>query len=914
MTLLIGIMKNLDFNFFKNHKTRLPHHSKKLIFLIFFGLFFFAAPALADETRTIRLKVAAFDQVLFDDNFIVQACPDSENGTNYTANGWCAVEQIVSSQGWNATSTWYSYGVMLNGINQYDGSDGNYWLWFSDTEPGTTALNQHILSDNEKLLLVFGTGPLKITASSVSPPINSTTTVNVFYFDAFAWQWSPAADSVFALSGQKIPSANGSYELWTATSSPYEITAKKPGFLDSNSITIVPQLPNINIKLRIETTSSTLADKNMTVWACEKNNGGGTYTLNGRCALDQSGLQTSWTDWGGDSFLDAIGDYSNNQNGNGIYWLWFNDLNYGQTSLNNHILTPDEELLLTYGKYPLRIQTATTTPYINGTSTLTLEQFGFDANWNAAWPGAATSTFVINGQEIQSADGSYSFLIATTTPYSVTGRKEGFLDSPVLILNSIAQNQETQNSQTGQAGGQESAPAGGGSGSGSTINNLPRSINVEKAVSFLSLNQKSDGSIGSSNFYSDWSAIALSAYGNNETKNKLKNYLIGAGYSINSNSRTTDLERRAMALMALGVNPYNGTATNFISEIFSAFDDTQIGDPNIFNDDIFALFPLLKAGYSGSDKIIEQTVKFILSKQDANGYWENTDLTAAAIQALALSLSSEGLEENLSDSVNQSLLKAKNALRIAQGQNGGFYDNIISTAWACQAITALGESASSWKNNGQSPLDFLALRQKSDGGFEEETAASDTRIWTTAYVIPAALNKTWDEILNNFPKPIQNSQNQNNPNLELGSLKINSTSTPPENPIPVPAISTSTPTTKNILTPQSATSTPASNQPQTTLKTPPPKPINSKLNLGKQKSLTTSELEFEEKKDNAINENQQNNSDKKNQPLDLTAQIGGIIPARPTQNNAAEIVFYLSGGITALIGLYLILKLAIFGR
>ncbi|MBI4101637.1 MAG: terpene cyclase/mutase family protein [Candidatus Nealsonbacteria bacterium] len=476
---------------------------------------------------------------MFDNDFAVSSCPDDASSTNYTLNAWCAVSQLVSSQGWTATSTWYPYGVMLNAINQYAGSDTDYWLWFGNSEPGETALNQHVLSEDEQLLLAFGTGPLKITASSLSPLVGSTTTLNVFYFDAVLWQWLPGG----------------------------------------------------------------------------------------------------------------------------------------------------------------------------------------------------ASNFLINGQVFSSSDGALQFLVAAADPYSVFGRKAGYIDSSTLTITGISQN---------SSGGRAPPPL-----NYPVLFPVSSSVNVEKAVEFLISNQNSDGSIGSADLYSDWAAMALAVFGESEARDKLKDYLTEA--DVGTEFRATDLERRAMALMALGVNPYNGGPSDYIERIISTFDGQQIGDPGLFNDDIFALFPLLKAGYSGQDQMVEAIVSFIISKQNYNGSWEGIDLTAAAIQALSLAQKEGNLNFDLADSVR----RAKKFLRNAQEFNGGFGNNPISTSWVIQAIAALGERASDWKNYGNDPAGFLASYQNDDGGFGGKSATIDARIWETAYAVPAALNKSWDEIIGAFPKEIK---------------------------------------------------------------------------------------------------------------------------------------------------------------
>ncbi len=258
--------------------------------------------------------------------------------------------------------------------------------------------------------------------------------------------------------------------------------------------------------------------------------------------------------------------------------------------------------------------------------------------------------------------------------------------------------------------------------SGSSANS---SVNINQAIEFL-MAQTTDGSFGS-DLYTDWVAIGLAASGNSSAKNLVKNYLLNQKFSADN---LTDYERRAMALMSLGINPYNGTNINYIEKIIEGFDGNQFGEEGLVNDDIFALFPLLNAGYNSSDPEISKTVAFIISKQNSNGSWDSIDLTAAAIQALSL----------VSDlpNVNSALEKAKTYLNNSKQGDGGF-GNIFSTLWAKQAL------------NDNSSDNYLASKQNSDGGLETGSDLN-SRIWATAYLIPAYYGKSWNSLMSNFKK------------------------------------------------------------------------------------------------------------------------------------------------------------------
>ena len=284
-------------------------------------------------------------------------------------------------------------------------------------------------------------------------------------------------------------------------------------------------------------------------------------------------------------------------------------------------------------------------------------------------------------------------------------------------------------------------PSGVGGGS-EDIEVAHYKLYAPSALAYLASVQHSDGSFGSP-FLSDWVAIAIASADESPAKIYLRNYLSSTSPLL---ANITDYERHAMTLMALGINPYSGTPVDYITPIVQAFDETQIGDIHLDNDDIFALFPLLHSGYTADDIIIQKTVAFILSAQNEDGSWDNSvDMTAAAIQALA--------QVSSLPNVSAAVIKAGGYLRTQQNFNGGF-GNSFSTSWVLQAISALGESADEWMPYAFTPNDYLAGLQQSDGGVELINSTGQTRQWATAYAIPASLGKTWGSLLQSFQKPI----------------------------------------------------------------------------------------------------------------------------------------------------------------
>ena len=331
-------------------------------------------------------------------------------------------------------------------------------------------------------------------------------------------------------------------------------------------------------------------------------------------------------------------------------------------------------------------------------------------------------------------------------------------DRIVLTISALIEIDEEPEGATPPPPPPPSPPSGGG-------NSEEDAFDVPAALAFLSSMQEDDGSFGE-DLFTDWTAIAFAAQNPGGAKNKLRDFLLSHTPKLSS---ITDYERHAMALMVLGINPYSGTPTDYIAPIVSAFDGTQIGE-SFVHDDIFALFPLLKAGYTSTDDLIQKAVAYIIAKQNAGGSWGDPDTTAAAMQALSLTSSSPGASD--------ARARAKTYLQTTQEADGGF-GNSFSTSWVLQAIAALGESPNVWQKDGNSPLDVLTADQDNDGGMDAGSADS-LRVWATAYAVPAALGKTWDEMLSSFSKPSTTASAESGSSSSNSSTRVgNATTTAP---------------------------------------------------------------------------------------------------------------------------------------
>ncbi len=555
---------------------------------------------------------------------------------------------------------------------------------------------------------------------------------------------------------------------WTSTDEAGNSSATTSQVIITNASSTPPTPVAVN--LQIYNSTSTLFSGDINVSACAESPGSSTSTVNGYCAVTQAAQADRFSvGWQWFSFGAALtsaggeGDWNN-----GPWFTTFSDGQPMSDSLSEHVLSSGENILVTDGPMPLEVSVSTTTPEVNSTTTVTV--LGFNANNFDYEPVSGAG---IGGIGVTTnASGTVGILATSTTPFPVSVSASGFLTSSPITISPVAASIESS---------PVSQIIGGGGGVSHTQFNIP------SALTYLANKQNTDGSFNSS-ILTDWAAIAFSSEDSAGPLQKIKSYELSSSPTMSS---VTDFERHAMALEALGINPYSGTSVNYIAPIVAAFDGTQIGSPSLDNDDIFALFPLVHAGYTANDPIIQKEAAFVVSRQGTDGSWDgNADLTAAAIQSLSPLYSLPG--------VSGALSRAIGYLNLTQQSDGG-WGTIDSTSWVQTAINAINEgsnptSESAWvSHGGYYPTDALAQAQQSDGAVQPVSDPLDMRIWSTSYAIVAASNKSWLSILGTFPKPSVASSGSG-PSYVLP--QVTSTSTPNVSSTSTPAvISTSTPVT-----------------------------------------------------------------------------------------------------------------------
>ena len=569
----------------------------------------------------------------------------------------------------------------------------------------------------------------------------------------------------------------------TPTSTPVDPVTSTPQTSTEESV----NLPTIEATLRIETTDGALFEKTITVTACKPYEGAPEYTLNAKCLIEQAeGVTTTWNFFGTDAFLNSVNEY-NNDFGTNVYWGYFINNEYGSTALNSYLLNTKDEILLVYCINPLKLEFSTSTPHVGDIVTISVLEFGLDENWNPVWIPSTSSTLTINGIPQILDSSTYNLLIDTTTPYLIQDSKVGYAHAEASLTGLKNDTMIEQPANTDSSG----------SGGGGNISNPTQSM-----ITFLDAKQNTDGSFGTSAFLSDWAAIAYGAWdGSQSGKSKLSSYLRTDPSPLDGPNQTTNYARRAMGLMALGINPYTGTKTDYVQKILAGYDGNQFGDPGLFNDDIFALISLLKAGYTATDAVIVSTTKNIITNQSINGSFGSIDLTAAGIQALSL--------VDTMPSVADALQKAKEYLKNAQNTDGSF-GNIYTTGWALQAFSAPGD------NSSISGANYLTQNQAMDGGLLYGDTNSN-RIWATSYAIPGILGKSWGLILTSFDKP-GTTQNP-------GNTSSDSPTTTPTTPTTTSTIETTTSTISSTTTPIVTTVAPLKLEVRDTVSTK--KPVTS---------------------------------------------------------------------------------------
>lgn len=283
---------------------------------------------------------------------------------------------------------------------------------------------------------------------------------------------------------------------------------------------------------------------------------------------------------------------------------------------------------------------------------------------------------------------------------------------------------------------------------------------VNDGITYLKSRQQPNGQIAGFNGISAWAAMAFAGEGINIASiskggssllDYLKNNQPTAGASA------TEWEREILAITATGQNPFNFGGKNYVLALEALANNSQIGDPNLINDDMFGLLALISSGNGSISQIKQDALNFILANQSPGGGfgWSKTsgpdiDTTAAAIQALKAAQDT-GIEHN---SLASAINSARAYLLSGQNSDGGFgylpgeTSNGSTTAWALMALSALGESGGPV----QKAKDYLIKTQEENGSFKWQGAfPGDT--FTSSYAVLALEGEYWPVKIFEGPAP-----------------------------------------------------------------------------------------------------------------------------------------------------------------
>jgi prenyltransferase beta subunit len=298
---------------------------------------------------------------------------------------------------------------------------------------------------------------------------------------------------------------------------------------------------------------------------------------------------------------------------------------------------------------------------------------------------------------------------------------------------------------------------------------------LDSTVRFLQGAQNPDGGFGgdagaeSNQLFGAWAALALAAAGINPQDQRkpggadVFSYLQGhyrqavEEGECRPDTCATLLDRELMVVNAACADPHDFGGADLAAELEAraaadgSFPHAPGGRPGV-NDTIFAIFALAPIQEPGAQASIQPAADWVEAKQLPPGGWawsaessrDEVDMTGAAVQALVAAGRGGGGVAR----------KGVAYLHAAQNPDGGFPEvpgdpesNAASTAWAVQAIWAMGENPESWRTgSGQAteePLDYLASLQEPDGHIRWKRSRDMNGIWMTAYTAPAFAGRYW---------------------------------------------------------------------------------------------------------------------------------------------------------------------------
>jgi hypothetical protein len=272
---------------------------------------------------------------------------------------------------------------------------------------------------------------------------------------------------------------------------------------------------------------------------------------------------------------------------------------------------------------------------------------------------------------------------------------------------------------------------------------------IVQALDYLRQAQSGDGKIDSY-VTSTWAVMAITAAGQNPESWKaggqsLIDYLANQASENLEDDKATDWERSILAIVAANHSPYDFGSIDYIARVKAFYDGTQMGDPDLLNDDVWGILALKTV--SPVTAMISNMALYLIDHQNSDGGWgwgigveSDVDNTAATISALLAAGESQDSE---------AITTAVAYLQSQQQSNGGFYSqgttNAGVDAWAIRAISDLGQSPldEAWQVGQKNPLIHLLSLQDTDGSFKWTSSQKSKPEWMTSYALISLLPARW---------------------------------------------------------------------------------------------------------------------------------------------------------------------------
>lgn len=318
---------------------------------------------------------------------------------------------------------------------------------------------------------------------------------------------------------------------------------------------------------------------------------------------------------------------------------------------------------------------------------------------------------------------------------------------------------------------------------------------LEATVRYLQNTQREDGGFAEpgrepESATSAWVTLALASAGINPRDQTTKKQHYQAGHSAYSYlaenahkaSSTTDFQRELLVVDAAGTSPYDFGGVDLVGEILKR-QIAQGSEAGGFhheagstyagvNDTIFAILALSPIHETAVQEAIGKAAEWLEAQQHCDGGWPAVDPRPQSAGRCAGHLlpGEEKSEIDMTGAAIQALMAAGRAgfrregeafefLHKAQDADGGFPEipeglepNVASTAWAAQAMWAVGVNPETWVKDSElatdEPLGYLASMQRPDGHIQYAASEEMNGMWMTAYVTPAFTGNPWP-----FPAP-----------------------------------------------------------------------------------------------------------------------------------------------------------------